>query len=154
MLAGADTCAADVAEKLVALARAGVRLVALDAWPSRAESLEARGRVEDAARALAESGGAVVARDALARTVREAGADDVTLAAPHPDILCTHRVRDGRHVYFLCNCGDAPVRIAPTLRVPGPYELRRPLTGNIEAPGDLARLSLDGYEGVFVVAGA
>jgi hypothetical protein len=77
---------------------------------------------------------------------------DLKLKAENPDILYTHRRKDGRDLYFIINCGENPVTIEPELGVPGPYDLYRPLTGAVEKRAGVTALKLDGYEGVFMVS--
>lgn len=76
---------------------------------------------------------------------------DFTLAAPNPAILYTHRVLENRHIYFVTNVSPKPVEIEPALGVPGAYTLYRPLNGAQVPLEQPPRVTLEGYEGVFIV---
>ena len=69
-------------------------------------------------------------------------------------MLYTHRVLEGRDLYLIINNSPESATVAPTLRVAGPYDVYRPLTGHVSAGREPLALDLGGYEGVFVVAGA
>ncbi len=77
---------------------------------------------------------------------------DFALAEPNLNVLYTHRELDGKPLYFIINNTPAPVTLRPTLRVPGPYTLYRPLDGSVTPANTPLCIELTGYEGVFVVA--
>ncbi|MGD2174192.1 MAG: glycosyl hydrolase [Candidatus Brocadiaceae bacterium] len=86
--------------------------------------------------------------------IRERLGTDLQLAEPNRRVFYTHRRRDGRDLYFIVNNAPEPVTLRPRLRVPGPYALYRPLTGDVEDVGTDPELALQGYEGAFLVTEA
>lgn len=74
-----------------------------------------------------------------------------TLAEPDSQVVYLHRRIDGRDVYFFGNNNPEPIEIRPAMRAAGPWKLYRPLTGEVTDAGDDPKLTLAGYEGVFVV---
>ena len=76
---------------------------------------------------------------------------DLLLDSPNADVLYTHRRLEGRDLYFVINNSSLAMTIRPTLRMPGPYTLYRPLTGKVESVGQSLVLEMAGYEGIFVV---
>jgi hypothetical protein len=95
--------------------------------------------------------GRIVSLEELPHVLDDLVARDFCLDAPNPDVLYTHRVLEGRHVYFVINNASAETTLCPTLREPGPYRLYRPLTGAVGEAGLPLQIDLAGYEGVFVV---
>ncbi len=91
--------------------------------------------------------------------IEESCPADVSLDEPCETLLYCHREKDGRHLYFLANCDDQPVRRTVTFRCQGQPELWHPTTGEMR-PVD-AHVSSDGkttidlsfnsFEGYFVV---
>ena len=69
--------------------------------------------------------------------------DAIKLRTPNPNVLVTHRILEGRHVYFLVNNHAEPVVLQPDLDVPGPYSLYRPLTGDVTVLSMKDDLSLE-----------
>ncbi len=148
----ADTLGAATAEKLVVFAQAGGHVIFVDAPPVRGESAEATARLKTAITALLASGqGRTVALDQVSQAVHEAGADDFTLAAPDLDILFTHRQLEGRDLYFIINATGAEKRIRPRLRVPGAYDLFRPVAGTSSHWATGSEIRLAPFEGVFLI---
>ena len=92
-----------------------------------------------------------MALDQIPQAVRAAGADDLTLVTPDRDVLYTHRQVDGRDVYFVINAAATARRICPRLRVPGPYDLYRPLNGTKGNMSISGEIHLERFEGVFIV---
>ena len=76
---------------------------------------------------------------------------DLLLDSPNAEVLYTHRRLEGRDLYFVINNSSLAMTIRPTLRMPGPYTLYRPLTGKVESVGQSLVLEMAGYEGIFVV---
>jgi hypothetical protein len=152
VLPGADTLGAETAGKIAAFGRAGGKVFFVGEPPVRAESQAATEQLRRAIQELLAAGnGKVIEPGALVAAVRAAGADDFSLAAPDPDVLYTHRQAEGRDLYFVINNAAAPKRICPRLRVPGPYVLYRPLSGNIGPLPPSNEIPLAEYEGVFIV---
>jgi hypothetical protein len=150
----ADTLGAATAEKLTAFGQAGGTVIFIDEPPVRGESAAGTARLTHAIASLLASGrGRTVALDRIPQAVREAGADDFSLASPDPDILFTHRQVDGRDLYFVINATGEEKQICPRLRVPGPYDLYRPMTGAIAPSPAGAQIHFDGFEGVFLIGG-
>jgi hypothetical protein len=141
------------AEKLAAFARAGGTLVSAGALPELAESAQGSAVLRREFHPLfAPEGPATqLEKPAIAAFLRARLGADLHLDAPNADILYTHRQLDGKAVYFIINNLPAAQMLCPYLRVPGPYTLYRPLTGEITPAGEPLRLLLEGYEGVFFV---
>jgi hypothetical protein len=141
------------AQKLAAFARAGGVLVSAGALPKLAESAAGSALLQDDFVPLFAPGGPAtqMGREDVAPFLRTHLTADLQLDTPNPDILYTHRCLDGHEVYFVINNSPATQAIAPRLRVPGPYTLYRPLTGQLAPAGDALQLALEGYEGVFIV---
>jgi len=154
VIPGADTMGAAAAEKLAEFGRAGGIVFFIDQPPICGESPAGSLRLQHAIASLLASGaGRKVALDQIPQAARAAGADDLTLATPDREVLFTHRQVEGRDVYFVINAAATARRICPRLRVPGPYDLYRPLngtTGNMSITGEI---HLEGFEGVFLVGG-
>jgi hypothetical protein len=149
----ADTLGAATAGKLAEFGRAGGTVIFIDEPPVRGESAAATPLVNKAIRELLGSGrGRVVALDRIPQTVREAGADDFTLASPDPDILVTHRQLDGRDVYFVINASGSAKTFCPQIRYAGGCDLFRPLTGAIAPAPSSDAISLEPFEGVFLIS--
>ena len=143
----------ETARKLAAFARAGGTLISTGALPELTESAAGSELLRREFLPLFAQGGpaAQVEQQDVAPLLRAQLGADLQLDAPNADILYTHRQLDGRDVYFVINNSPAAQVICPRLRVPGPYTLYRPLTGEITPAGQSLRLNLEGYEGVFVV---
>jgi hypothetical protein len=73
------------------------------------------------------------------------------MSQPNRLIYTLHQRNRGRDVYFLVNQNATPVTLRPILRVPGPYMIYRPLTGEVVTAGKKPVLSLGGYEAAFLV---
>lgn len=87
---------------------------------------------------------------AIPAWLREAGLRDLELAHPDPEILYTHRERDGTDIYFIANASPDSKELAVQLSVPGPYRLYRPLISAEEPANAPLRIALEAYEGVVV----
>ncbi len=149
-----DTMSLDVARRLTAFVKAGGSVVFTADLPHRADSLTNTDALQTELQALVKEQAKVKLTDVAGATavVRALVKPDLKLKAENPDILYTHRRKDGRDLYFIINCGENPVTIEPELGVPGPYDLYRPLTGAVEKRAGVTALKLDGYEGVFMVS--
>ncbi len=146
-----EALGAGTAEKLADFARAGGTVFFAGAPPVRAESAESTQRLLKAIRDLEVSGRCRTAPLAdMPAAARAAGADDLTLEEPDRDILFTHRILDGRDIYFVINNSDNHKRINPRLREPGDYILCRPLTADMKQwPG--GEIEIGAWEGIFLV---
>ena len=143
----------ETAHKLAAFARAGGTLISTGALPGLTESAAGSELLRREFLPLFAQGGpaAQVEQKDVAPLLRAQLGADLQLDAPNADILYTHRQLDGRDVYFVINNSPAAQVLCPRLRVPGPYTLYRPLTGEVTPASQSLRLNLEGYEGVFVV---
>ncbi len=145
----------ETAQALRDFCAAGGTVVSVGRRPELADSAAnqpAFDRLMDGLFAAGGPGSVVAAADLAGRVRGQVGAD-LELARPDSGVFYTHRRRDGRDIYFIVNSHAGPVTLRPKLRVPGLYALYRPLTGEVgEAESDAA-LKLQGYEGVFLVAG-
>ena len=144
----------ETAKALAAFARAGGLLVSTGSLPVMAESAANSVALRHEFEALFGEGGcaSIVAQDDLVQFLHVHMPPDFALAEPNPDMLYTHRQLEQRDLYFIANNSPEPATIRPALRVPGPYQLYRPLSGAVEPAGAPLCLELAGYEGVFVVA--
>ncbi|MCD6350849.1 MAG: hypothetical protein J7M26_01910 [Armatimonadetes bacterium] len=151
-----DACALSLAagRALAAFCRAGGVALAVGRIPSLAEGPEETMALREEMDALVAEGWLMlIPADELVTSVRRAVDADMFLAEPSSDALYTHRVLEGRHLYFIINNSPDPTTLRPTLRVPGPYDVYCPLTGDLSAADEPLELDIGGYEGVFVVAG-
>ena len=152
-----DACALSLAagQALAAFCRSGGVALAVGRLPSLAEGPnETAALCREIDALVAEELLTVVTMGEIVSAAREAVSPDLSLAQPSADVLYTHRHLEGRDLYFIINNRPAPMTLQPTLRVKGPYEIFRPLTGDVQAANGPLTLALSGYEGVFVVAGA
>jgi len=148
-----DALSLEAAQALAAFAQAGGVLLGTGALPTMADAADKAETLRATLEPLFAAGGPakVVESEQMVEALCAAIGPDLVLAQPNRDILYTHRLLDGRHVYLLINNGPQPVTIEPTLREAGPYNLYRPLTGEVSDIAAPLRLGLEGYEGVFVV---
>ncbi|NLG49730.1 MAG: hypothetical protein GX552_06435 [Chloroflexi bacterium] len=143
------------ARALAAFCRAGGQLISVVKLPDMAESPENTVALRAELAALFDEGLAHRASlEELPALLRTLVPGDLLLDQPQPDVLYTHRRLEGRDLYFVINNAPQPITIRPALRVPGPYTIYRPLTATIEPVGQELALSLEGYEGAFVVCEA
>jgi len=141
---------------LARFARAGGVLLSVGQLPVLADSAAGTSTLRQELADLFRQGGLghMVSRDDAAAALRAQLGADLLLDVPNPDILYTHRLLEGRDLYFVINNAPATVTIRPTLRMPGPYTVYRPLSGKAEPAGPCLALELAGYEGAFVVCDA
>lgn len=141
------------ARALAAFCHAGGHLLSAGPPPDLAESPEATARLRAEMAALFGHGGPArtVSAEEAPTLLRALIGADLTLQRPNDNLLYTHRQLEGRDLYFLVNSAPEATIVRPTLRVPGPYTLYRPLAGTIGELGNELEITLDGYEGVFVV---
>jgi hypothetical protein len=143
-------------DALADFCKAGGMLIYLGDVPEMANSLA----IQDAfdvtiARLFGENGPAIpLSLKNLVDRIRTDHEMDFALDKPNSGIFYTHRRREGRDIYFVANNNPKPVTLLPNLRVPGPYNLYRPLTGEIEPIGAELMLDLGSYEGIFIVSRA
>jgi len=151
-----DTMSLDMARRLTAFVKAGGSVVFTADLPHRADSLKHTPALQAELQALVKVQAKVRQTDVVGATavVRALVKPDLRLKAENPDILYTHRRKDGRDLYFVINCGETPVTIEPELSLSGPWEIFCPLTGDVEKRAGVTSLKLDGYEGVFIVSKA
>jgi hypothetical protein len=146
--------------KLVQFVDAGGALVACGALPDLAATDGDDAEVRELTRRLRQHVRVEVLDDAagLADALSYFLPRDLAAVPSTPDLLYVHRLSEGRHVYFVTNCGDQPwsgeltlsLRGTPSLLVPRTAETR-PLTCQHGVCGTTLTLSLEPYEGVAVV---
>lgn len=141
------------AQALVRLDRAGGTIIATGDLPTLADSIAHTGALRQLMEQLfgQDSRSRKIPSGEVVGNMRRVHHCDLQLAKANESIVYTHRLLKGRDLYFLANCGPEPVTIDPIFRLAGPYELYRPLTGQIASTGNCGRVNLDAYEGVFVV---
>ncbi len=128
-------------------------LISVGQPPQMADSAKAQPAFEQLMEDLFGEGGpgVVLPAEKVPGHVRERHGADLQLTEPNSGVFYTHRRRDGRDLYFIVNNAPDPVKLTPGLRVKGPYTLYRPLTGETESIGAEPELTLQGYEGAFLV---
>ncbi len=147
-----DALSLGTAQALGEFCRAGGILLSVGPLPRLAESKSNRTTLAGELAALFASGPArLVERGQLAAEVRRSLAPDFTLDQPDSEILATHRVLDGQHIYFIVNNAPTPAQVRPILRHPGPYTLYQPLSGQVRPLDEPLYLDLEGYGAAFVV---
>jgi hypothetical protein len=146
----------DAARALARFCEAGGTLLSVGPLPEMAESAANTPALKEILAGLFGAGGParILPLEGMPEALGASLGADLALAEGNADILYTHRRLEGRDLYFIINNNPAATRIAPTLRVPGPYTLYRPLDGTVSEAGASLDLELAGYEGVFVVCGA
>jgi len=150
-----DTMSLGVAKRLAEFVKSGGFAVFTGELPRRAESVKNSDAMRAELKAVerGKDGVRLSSIETAPEVVKSLIHPDFRLKSLDPDILYTHRWKDGRDLYFIINNGDMPAKLEPTLSVSGPYEIYRPLTGEIEKTEQLQVLDIDGYEGIFVVGG-
>jgi hypothetical protein len=153
-----DALSLDAAKALATFCASGGYLISVGTLPRYAENAENTQELRSLISALfAEKGaGNKVTLDKLVETVHDAIRTDFALRTPNPDVLYTHRVLEGRHVYFIVNNKSETVVLHPVLAEPGPYTLYQPLTGEVTVMSMKSELALEmgAFEGLFVVCRA
>lgn len=143
-----DALALETAHALADFCAAGGTLLSVGPLPTLAECAENTPAMRDIIAALFGEGGParVVAVDQLPDLIDR----DLTLAQSNPDVLYTHRLLEGRHVYFVINNTPESITLRPALREPGPYTVYKPLTGEVVSAGERLQLGLEGFDAIFV----
>ena len=150
-----DTLSLATVLALADFCRAGGQVFFTASPPTMAESAERTPSLQTELVAMLADGEAcrqVVLED-VAREVRSALAPDLALSSHNPRVLYTHRLLEGRHVYFVINNAPDAVALDVSLREPGPYTLYRPLTGLSVPLNAPVSLELGTFEGAFIVSG-
>jgi hypothetical protein len=152
VLPALDALSLETAQALGEFYRVGGILVSVGPLPRLAETRASQAALAAQMSALFEGGPArLVDQENLASEVRRLLSPDFTLDKPDSEILATHRMLNGRHIYFVINNAPETVQIRPSLRQPGPYTLYDPLTGQVHLLAEPLRLDLSGYGAVFIV---
>jgi hypothetical protein len=153
VLPGADALSLETARALKTFRDAGGAVIAVGRRPELAGSQSDQAAFDELMDGMFDDGGScpVLGMREVEGYVRGRFGADLELAEPNDRIFYTHRRRDGRDIYFIVNNSAEPVELRPGLRVPGPYRVYRPLTGDIGEPGPAPELKLDAYEGAFLV---
>jgi hypothetical protein len=134
---GVRTMALDVFRKLGQFAAAGGCLILVEPAP-------AAGRSPAETEAIAETWPGLLDAKQVARVASPEGClgplnrwlpPDLWLDEPCDDLVYCHREMDGRHLYLVANCGDAPLEREVSLRCQGRPELRDPATGSVRPAG-------------------
>jgi hypothetical protein len=151
VLPSAEALELETVAALVRFVEAGGIVLRVGRGPELADSAENQPAFDKLTARLFDQAPAPMEPSALGQAVRERIDPDVTLAEPDSQVVYLHRRIDGRDVYFFVNNNPEPIEIRPAMRASGPWKLYRPLTGDVTDAGDDPKLSLSGYEGVFVV---
>lgn len=148
--------ALDTVRALAVFCRAGGTLLSVGPLPALAETPSNGEALQEEMEALFgdDGPGRIIPMEQVPAYLRQQVGADLTLDKPNQDVLYTHRRLEGRDLYFVINNSAADAVIQPSLRVPGPYTLYRPLRGAVDNVGNQLQLDLAGYEGVFVVCQA
>ena len=149
-----DALGLPAARALLAFLQAGGLVIAAGELPGLADSAAGGSELRQLVLDLQELPNFVRAPDpaGLPALLRARIPPDLVLAQAERSILYTHRVLDGREVYFLCSTAAQPRTLQPSLRAPGPYTLYRPLDGSVAPAPDPLVLTLAAHEGVFLVS--
>jgi len=166
VLAGAHVMPAQTLAKLAKLVEAGGALVVTEALPELGLTPEETNRNVRLCERLRSAQNVVIAPDA-GGVVAAVGCfvePDLRLDKPCPELMYCHRRatvtgrKAGRDVYFLSNSLDQPVTRRFDFRATGQPQLWHPTTGEIKplpavtaAGRTVVELSLEPFEGVFVV---
>jgi hypothetical protein len=149
-----DALALETAQALVQFCQAGGVVFCTGALPRLADSPANRAGLREALVDMAATGRAMVVKpEQLVGALRRFVPADLALDGENDQVLYTHRVLEGRGVYFIVNNSPEPTTIRPALRQAGPYHLYLPLTGEVRLVEEPLTLTLGGYEAVFVVCG-
>lgn len=142
----------EAARAIEAFAEAGGAVLAVADLPALSTSEAATRQAAEIMKRLFTAAGPGRRCDlaAIPAWLRKAGLRDLELAHPDPDIIYTHRERDGTDIYFIANGGPDSKELEVQLSTPGPYRLYRPLGGVEEPANEPLRIALDAYEGVVV----
>ena len=148
-----DALSLQTVQALAGFARSGGLLISLGPGPSLAGSMADLPALQDLlAELFYPSGPAIqVNMSNLVETLHNHLEPDILLDERAPQVFCTHRQLEGRHLYFLTNNAPSAISIHLHLRQAGPYHLYRPLTGSIEPVKQLTTLELAPFEGLFIV---
>ncbi len=146
----------DTARALARFCEAGGTLLSVGPLPEIAEAADNTPALKETLSGLFGNAGParILRLEEMPEALGASLGADLALTEGNADILYTHRQLEGRDLYFIINNNPDAARIAPTLRVPGPYTLYRPLTGAVIETSAPLDLELAGYEGIFVVCGA
>jgi hypothetical protein len=144
----------ETAKALKAFVQAGGLLISTGPLPELAESAAGSAELHELFNGLfgVDGSAQLVPAGEVASYLHAHLTPDFALAEPNPNVLYTHRELDGKELYFIINNTAAPVTLRPTLGVPGPYTLYRPLDSSVTPASTPLCIELAGYEGVFVVA--
>jgi len=150
-----DVMSLSIAKRLAEFIKSGGFAVFTGAFPHMAESVKYSDAMREALKAVKQDEDRVKLTNinAAPEVIKALIPPDFQIKSLNPDILYTHRRKDGRDLYFIINNNDIPAKFEPVLSVSGPYEIYRPLTGNIEKTEQLQVVDIDGYEGIFVIGG-
>ncbi len=153
VLPGCEALSAETANKLEEFGRAGGIVVSIDKPPCLCASTSANDQVAAAMHRLFGDGeqGIELQRENLVEYLRDAGCATIELSEPNTQILCTQRELEGRGLCFVVNASAEPQRVQPRTRLNSPVDLYRPVEGSISPYESHTPLSLDAYEGVFIV---
>lgn len=156
VLPSVDALSLAAARALAAFCHQGGTLIAVEHLPGLAETAAHTEALRSLfAELFAERGPAVLLpADRVVARIRQVIGPDVALDTPNPDVLYTHRILEGRHLYFVINNAPSAIMLQPTLREPGPYTLYRPLTGLVAPAATPLSLALGECEGLFIVCEA
>lgn len=142
----------ETAQSLVRFCEAGGVVFSIGELPRLAESADKTLQLHQVMAELAATGQAqVVEPEQAVGTLRRSIPADLMVAGDHPEILYTHRVLDGRHLYFVTNNAPGQVSIQFRLRQIGDYQVYNPLNGEIVPFDGEKAIELEGYSAVFLV---
>jgi hypothetical protein len=151
---------AETLDKIEAFVQDGGCVVALGQLPEKGMTRDETRRVQAVSARLAESERVTVvhAVPEVPGAVDRFLPADLALDAPCRELFYVHRCDGARHIYFVTNLLDAPVKRHVTFRAQGTASLWHPSTGEVR-PADAINgpdttsvaLSLDAFEGVLVV---
>jgi hypothetical protein len=147
-----DALSLETACALSAFVKAGGLLISVGPLPRLADSSANGTALQEELSALFDTGKAkIIDPDLLPAELRRSLAPDFSLPEANPEVLYTHRVLEGRHVYFVINNTPDCLTIQPSLSQPGPYKLYEPLSGQVSPLAEPLSLEMEGYGAAFIV---
>ena len=144
----------ETARALLRFCQAGGVVLSVGELPRLAESAERTLELGQVLTELAATGRAQRVDPAqVIHRLRQLIPADLTVEGDHPEILFTHRILEGRTVYFVTNNAPAAVSTRLAMRQKGNYQIYDPIHGEILPFEADQAIQIAGYGAVFLVSG-
>ena len=152
LLPGLSALGLEAAQSLPRFCKSGGVVFSVGKLPRLAESAEKTLKLHQVMAALAATGQSqTVEPEQVVSKLRRSISSDLIVEGDHSEILYTHRVLEGQHVYFITNNAPGTESIQLKLRQGGSYQIYNPLNGEIVPFDGTKALDLQGYSAVFLV---